>query len=146
MSDSYIEEDNSPEQSSLSEASGAQNCNKTVHETVFIQAEVTVTPDVEIGDVKYFCQDSSVTKKHGKKPCPKKECTFEVIQKICVEIPLTFSATAAAKPKGIFCGTPQKGKCPKRPHCSFKFGFLKTVCQSILARHVLLRCLKKIIR
>ncbi len=30
-------------------------CPATVHETVCIQAEVTITPHVEVGDVESFC-------------------------------------------------------------------------------------------
>jgi hypothetical protein len=71
----------------------------TIHETVCVQAEVTVKPDIKVGDIKVFCKDGSMTKKRRCKL--KKACVFLVNQKICVEIPLSFVAIDKAEPKGI---------------------------------------------
>ena len=64
-----------------------------------------------MGDVKSFCVDGPIIGACPGTPSPADTCTFDVSQKICVEIPLTFSATAVANPKGIFCGDPQIGQC-----------------------------------
>lgn len=99
-------------------------CLTTFNETVFVQAEVTITPDVEIGDINFICVDGSIIGACRGKLSPKKACTFEVNQKICVEIPLKFSAKAIAVPKGIVCGTPKTGKCRRKHVCKSKISFL----------------------
>lgn len=100
-------------------------CPATVHETVCIQAEVTITPHVEIGDVKSFCVSGPMI---GKKcdGTPMRNCIIDVSQKICVQIPITFSATAEAVPKGIVCGTPEAGECTGHAGCTHTQGFFKT--------------------
>ncbi len=85
-------------------------CPVTVHETVCVQANVTIRPRVEVGDVETFCVDGPAIG-----PCPGtvvRFCTFTVRQRICVEIPLTFDADVTAEQSGIVCGTPMTGPCP----------------------------------
>lgn len=99
-------------------------CPANVHETVCVQAEVTITPHVEIGDIESFCIDGP---RIG--PCPgtaTPTCTFTVSQSICVQIPLTFSATAVAVPNGIVCGTPETGLCSQQTGCTHTIGFFRT--------------------
>ena len=86
-------------------------CPVIVHETVCVQAEVTITPQVVPGIIESFCVGEPMIG-----PCPGtpvEECTFTVSQSICVQIPLTFSAAATAEPTGIVCGTPDVGPCPE---------------------------------
>lgn len=95
-------------------------CPTTVHETVCVQAKVTITPDVKVHDIKYSCDnDPIIWDCEESKECSD-SCTFVVGQKICVEIPLTFSANAKVDPLGIGCGTPENGKCHKKPPCKDK--------------------------
>ncbi len=84
-------------------------CPATVHETVCAQANVTIRPRVDVGDVETFCVDDPAIG-----PCPGtvvRFCTFTARQRICVEIPLTFAADVTAVPAGIVCGTPLVGPC-----------------------------------
>lgn len=57
-------------------------------------------------------------------PSPTDECSFTVSQRICVQVPLTFSADAVAVPTGIVCGIPDIGECPS-PGCTFTVGFYR---------------------
>jgi hypothetical protein len=57
-------------------------------------------------------------------PSPTGTCTFSVSQKICVQIPIKFAATATAVPGGIVCGTPDIGECPS-PGCTLTIGAFK---------------------
>lgn len=87
----------------------AAQCPATVHETVCVQANVTITPEVAVGEIASFCVGGPVI---GACPgTPVMDCTFTVSQNICVEVPLTFSANATAVPSGIVCGTPLSGPC-----------------------------------
>ena len=86
-----------------------ETCPSTVHETVCVQADVIITPHVEVLEIKTYCIDGVVLQ-----PCSgnlQESCTFSVSQSICVEIPLVFSATAVAVPKGIACGSALTGPC-----------------------------------
>jgi len=84
-----------------------------VHENVCVQGVVTITPSVVSGESKSFCLGNPII---CSCPCGchkqlHKFCTFVVSQNICVQIPLTFSATASAIPNGVACGTPGTGVC-----------------------------------
>ena len=84
-------------------------CPATVHETVCVQASVTITPEVTVGEIESFCVGGPVI---GACPgTPETECTFTISQNICVQIPLNFSANAVATPSGMVCGTPSIGTC-----------------------------------
>jgi len=95
-----------------------------VHETVCIQAKVTVTPNVEVGEIEYFYKGGPVI--GACKGEVKDLCSFMVRQKICVQVPLAFSATAQAEPAGIVCGLPEVGSCPPAPaNCTHTLGFYR---------------------
>lgn len=84
-------------------------CDTVVSETVCVQADITISPKVEVGTIETYCVGSPVIG-----PCQGnkvEECTFSVSQRICVQIPLTFSAEASAEPTGIVCGEPALGGC-----------------------------------
>ena len=97
--------------SSINIQQAPAECPAIVHETVCVQAEVTITPVVVPGTIESFCVGEPIIG-----DCPGilvDECTFTVSQSICVQIPLTFSASATAVPTGIVCGTPDVGPCPE---------------------------------
>ena len=106
---------------SLKQADQTALCPANVHETVCIQADVTISPHVDVGEVKSFCVDGPIIGACSGTPSPTNTCTFAVSQKICVEVPLTFYASAVAEPKGIICGDPQIGQCvpPSFTCCEF---------------------------
>lgn len=98
-------------------------CPTVVHENVCVQGTVTITPSVVSGDSKSFCLGNPIIGS-----CPGtlvRFCTFTVSQNICVQIPLTFSATAAAVPNGIVCGTPRTGECANVAACTHTIGFFR---------------------
>lgn len=86
-------------------------CPALVHDTVCVQAEVTIDPSVAVGDIESFCVGGAVIGACPGETAPSDSCTFTVSQNICVQIPLTFSADAHAVPTGIVCGTPLPGEC-----------------------------------
>jgi hypothetical protein len=86
-------------------------CPAIVHETVCIQADVSISPSVVVGTIESFCVGGPVIGVCPGTPSPTDECIFTVSQNICVQVPLTFSATATAIPSGIVCGTPGVGPC-----------------------------------
>lgn len=121
-------EDSNTKQASLAGISSDQvdqvaQCPVTVHETVCIDADVTITPSVQVGDVRSFCVDNPFIGSCTGTPSPTRTCTFTVGQRICVQIPLTFSATASAVERSIICGTPITGPCVGTAGCTFTRGF-----------------------
>ena len=85
-------------------------CPTMVHETVCVQAEVKITPQVCVGDISTICIGPPCIGVCPGVPC--KCCTFCVSQNICVQIPLTFKANVEVTPSGIVCGTPGIGGFP----------------------------------
>lgn len=95
-------------------------CPTRVHETVCVGAQVTITPSVTVDEVQSFCVGRPFV---GTCPgTPARTCTFNVSQTICVEVPLTFSATATAQPTGIVCSEPGVGSCASVGQCTFTIG------------------------
>ncbi len=100
------------------------SCPTTVHETVCIEAEVTITPQVEVGTIQTFCVGNPII---GFCPgVPVSECSFPVSQNICVQVPLTFFANGTAEPIGIVCGEPATGGCPDTTACTYAVGSFRT--------------------
>lgn len=99
-------------------------CQTTVHESVCVEAVITITPVVEVGEIQTFCVDGPFIGR-----CTgtlQDSCSFKVSHTICVQIPLTFQANATAVPTGIACGTPASGDCSIEPTvCTFTIGFFR---------------------
>lgn len=98
-------------------------CPTIVHENVCVQGTVTITPNIQIGESMSFCLGNPMIGS-----CPgtlARNCTFTVSQNICVQIPLTFSATATAAPNGLVCGTPETGECVGTTACTHTIGFFR---------------------
>lgn len=93
------------------QADSPVECPTIVHETVCVQADVTISPEVTVGTIETFCVGGPVIGKCPGTPSPSNSCTFTVSQNICVQVPLVFSASATATPSGIVCGTPLVGAC-----------------------------------
>jgi len=109
-------------------------CETTVHENVCVQATVTITPDVIVGSSTSFCLGNPLIGS-----CPgilRENCVFTVSQNICVQIPLTFTATAEAEANGIVCGNVGIGGCQGVGGCTHTRGFYannETVVAALLA-------------
>nr|WP_315020014.1 hypothetical protein [uncultured Aminipila sp.] len=98
-------------------------CESIVHETVCVQGNVTITPSIVSGPSTSFCVGNPIIGS-----CPgelRRNCVFTVSQNICVQIPLTFSATATAASNGIVCGIPDIGPCEEITACTHTIGFFR---------------------
>jgi len=98
-------------------------CHTVVHENVCVQGTVTITPSVVSGESRSFCLGNP---RIGE--CPgviRPNCSFSVSQRICVQIPLTFSATAVAVPNGIVCSDADIGECTGVTACVRTIGFYR---------------------
>lgn len=100
-----------------------QQCPATVHETVCVQADVTINPHVAVGEIHSACVGAPIIGSCPGTPSPTNSCVITVSQNICVDVPLTFSAAATAVPVGIVCGTPGTGLCSV---CTYSQGFYLT--------------------
>jgi len=87
-------------------------CPITVCDSVVVQAEVKVAPNVNIGKVKYRC----VGRPRIRMCSNKSNCTYVVSQLICVCFPLSLSAAATAEPSGIICDEPDIKQCDSTLH------------------------------
>jgi len=99
-------------------------CQSTVHEIVCVQGTVTITPSVVSGTSTSFCLGNPIIGS-----CPgrlEESCEFTVSQNICVQIPLTFSATATAVENGLVCGAADIGLCQGTGACTHSRGFYQT--------------------
>lgn len=84
-------------------------CQATFNDTVCVNAEVRVRPEVTVGRVQTFCiGEAEIGECTGRR---RPFCSFDVSQEICVQIPLTFGARVRAIPRGIVCGEPEVGPC-----------------------------------
>lgn len=98
-------------------------CQSVVHETVCVQGTVTITPSLVSGTSTSFCVGNPMIGS-----CPgdlQESCSFTVSQNICVQIPLTFSATASAVENGVVCGEPEIGACLGTTVCTHSVGFYR---------------------
>ena len=100
-------------------------CPTTVNETVCIAAAVDIRPQVTVGDIHTFCSGDPF---FGTCPgVPVDHCSFVVSQRICVQVPLLFHASAEVTPTGIVCGTPAFGGCPATAACTNSVGTWRNV-------------------
>jgi hypothetical protein len=108
-------------------------CQRFVHETVCVQGTVMITPSLVSGTSTSYCIGNPIIG-----ICEgelKRRCVFTVSQNICVEIPLTFSATAEATPNGLVCGDVGIGICQGTGGCTHTRGFFannETVVAALL--------------
>lgn len=99
------------------------SCPTTVHDTVCVDAEVTIVPKVTVTQIHSYCVGNPEI---GACPGISSEfCTFNVRQAICVQLSLNFEADADAIPTGIVCGIPNVGTCNASTSCTFTIGYFK---------------------
>lgn len=99
------------------------SCYTVVHDTVCIDAEISIMPSVTVGDIHTYCDGDAII--GGCTGTPSQSCNFNVSQRICVQIPLTFAANANATPLGITCGIPEIGLCPIITSCTYTIGYFR---------------------
>lgn len=99
-------------------------CETAVHENVCVQATVTITPEVTSGPSTSFCLGNPII--GSCEGTLRSSCIFTVSQNICVQIPLTFSATAEAVANGIVCGETDIGECQGTGGCTHTRGYFQT--------------------
>lgn len=97
-------------------------CTTNVNQTVCVNAQVRIFPVVTPGDPITYCVDDPFIGTCGS-PL-QRFCTFNVSQRLCVEIPVTFDARAEATPNGIVCETEGSiGNCGGDTACTFSQGY-----------------------
>lgn len=90
-------------------------CPTTINSTVSIDARVTVTPDVEVGDI----ETCYVGKPHiDKCRLNAEQNSYMVNQMLCIRYPLTFSTSASAATTGASCGALDHQTCEEEEICS----------------------------
>lgn len=105
-------------------------CNRTVSELVCVEAEVTITPTVDTGDVTVRCVGNpSFTQRCRDLPgftrAVNNTCRFRVSQVVCVSVPIEIGADANATLGDVFCGPRSNtANCPTTPPtaCTFTRG------------------------
>ncbi len=101
-------------------------CTEIVHETVCVQANVKIDPDVQVGKIMSFCiGEPSITACPGV-PSTEGQCVINVSQNICVQVSLKFSADAKAEQTGIVCGFGRIEPCPSTDYCTYSLGYFLT--------------------
>lgn len=98
-------------------------CETTVHEEVCVQGVVTIRPKVECVACKSYCIGNPMIGSCSGEL--KDKCRFTVSQKLCVEIPLIFSATSTAVEKGIVCTQAEIGPCQGTDACTHTIGYFR---------------------
>ncbi len=102
-----------------------ETCDTIVNETVCLQGTVTITPEIDTtGESTSFCIGNPII--GSCEGILRPNCVFTVSQLICVQIPLSFSATATAAADGIVCGEPGIGPCDEAGACVYSRGFFQT--------------------
>lgn len=92
--------------------SGSELCETYTYQTATVCAPVTVTPTAVPGTTRTICcGDPIVTPGVGECPSSVRHCYFTVSQKVCIEIPITFGATATVGNPSIECETPSGEGC-----------------------------------
>lgn len=98
-----------------------EKCEAIVHETVCVQGTVTITPSVVSGESTSFRVGNPIIGRCAGEL--QSSCVFTVSQNICVQIPLTFSASAVED--GLVCGEPDIGPCTGVGACTRTIGFFR---------------------
>lgn len=99
------------------------SCPTYVHEEVCVQGTVNIIPKITVGAVQSYCVGDPII--GGCDGGIQESCSFVVGRKICMQIPLEFSAEAAVTPDGIMCGTPEVGQCTQDVACTYSMGYFK---------------------
>ena len=86
-------------------------CPATAYQTVCMRAKVDIVPDIQVGKPRVTCLDGPFI------GCccgaPSSTCSFYVSQKVCVKVPIAFSAKVTARADGFSCEKPSLEGCKK---------------------------------
>jgi len=107
--------------SSTSQVIGLQvadsvQCSQIVNETVTAAAELIITPDITVTNIKTSCQGDPIIRDTFPEGT-KQECKFTVLQKICAQFDVNFGVNADKGNTGLICGTPTTGPCTPPSTC-----------------------------
>jgi len=97
----------------------APGCDRVVSQEVCVEASVTVVPTVRAGTPVVNCVGTPSLlrcRERNYTPSTSGQCTFNVSQVLCVNIPIHFDARATAVRGAVACGLPStEPNCPDIP-------------------------------
>jgi len=90
---------------------GSQNCQTFTYQTATVCAPVVVTPVATPGTTRTICCGDPVITPGAQCPSTTRHCYFTVSQRVCIEVPITFGATAEVREPRIECEEPSGEGC-----------------------------------
>lgn len=90
-------------------------CETTVFQNLDVCVPITITPSALVGDIDVRCCGPATV---SLEPCPTTgptACTFFVRQRLCAEVPISFSAIGDDGIARVTCGTPNQEGCVDCP-------------------------------
>jgi len=84
----------------------SEQCPVTVLQKVAVTGAVTITPKIECGPLTVTCLDGKIIKGAHSSSDHKGQasCRVLLVQELCVEVPVTFSAKAKCEVDQVHCG------------------------------------------
>lgn len=89
-------------------------CTRTVHENVTAAAELIITPDISVTNIKTCCKGDPILTKDFPEHT-EMECKFTVKQEICAQFDVNFGVDAKKERTGLVCGEFGEGGCCPPP-------------------------------
>lgn len=90
---------------------GTGQCETFTYQTATVCVPVTVTPIATPGTTRTICCDEPVVTPGQTCPTTTRHCYFTVSQRVCIEVPITFGASASVGTASIECDTPSGEGC-----------------------------------
>lgn len=90
-------------------------CDTTVFQNVDVCVPITITPETITGPINVRCCNAAVV---SSEPCPPSgpsSCVFYVRQRLCAEVPISFSATGESGNPIVTCQEPNQTGCTDCP-------------------------------
>ena len=90
---------------------GSQHCQTYTYQTATVCAPVVVTPVATPGTTRTICCGEPIISPGSSCPSTARRCYFTVSQRVCIEVPITFGATAQVGEPRIECEEPSSEGC-----------------------------------
>lgn len=92
-----------------------ETCVTTVFQNIDVCVPITITPDTIVGPINVRCCGPATV---SNDPCPidgPPSCVFYVRQRLCAEVPISFSALGDDGDPVVSCGDPNQEGCTNCP-------------------------------